>query len=185
MKNTTTRNCFVVGRHKETRASTAPPGRDEGGTNLSEADVFYHPATGQTYATLPQVLLCSYNRLAGAGDGVSLLSGSSKNLRPASRATRQPRPADRSRPNLIFSHQIVFLPQPGAVCHGWLPCPPKLAAEASDDILLQAAKEPVLLDCRGGMTSCRFENQRKIMAASASSDFPTNYPNRRARFDEA
>ena len=27
----------------------------------------------------------------------------------------------------------------------------------------------------GGMTSCRFENQRKIMAASASSDFPTNY----------
>ena len=57
MKNTTTRNCFVVGRHKETRASTAPPGRDEGGTNLSEADVFYHPATGQTYATLPQVLL--------------------------------------------------------------------------------------------------------------------------------
>ena len=53
-------------------------------------------------------------------------------------------------PISYFLTKIVFLPQPGALCHGWLPCPPKLAAEASDDILLQAAKEPVLLDCRGG-----------------------------------
>ena len=182
MKNTTTRNCFVVGRHKETRASTAPPGRDEGGTNLSEADVFYHPATGQTYATLPQVLLW-YNRLAGAGDGVSLLSGSSKNLRPASRATRQPRPADRSCPNLIFSHQIVFLPQPGALvgCHAPLNWPLK----PRTIFYCKPQRSRCCWTAGGGMTSCRFENQRKIMAASASSDFPTNYPNRRARFDEA
>ena len=76
----------------------------------------HHWSAAQTYATLPHVLLqCS--RLAGAGDGVSLLSGFSKKLGPTSPA-RQPH-ADRSCPNPLPSHFLTklplfqaFLPQP-------------------------------------------------------------------------
>ena len=56
-------------------------------------------------------------------------------------------PVPISSPSHIFSPNCIFAT---TWSFGWLPCPPKLAAEASDDILLQAAKEPVLLDCRGG-----------------------------------
>ena len=70
----------------------------------------HHWSAAQTYATLPHVLLqCS--RLAGAGDGVSLLSGFSKKLGLTSPA-RQPH-ADRSCPNPLPSYFLTKLPFSG------------------------------------------------------------------------
>ena len=109
------------------------------------------PLTGQRHKLmLPYPRFCSgVAGFAGAGDGVSLLSGLGKKLGPISPA-RQPS-ADRSCQNPLPSYFLTKLPFFRHFCQNLLlisyflwscvRCPPKLGVQASsDDILLQPAK---------------------------------------------